>query len=354
MNTESKWLIDASQINIGGAVAILKMVLDELEAQKIEYIVIQDKRLEIGIVKEGHGYIPQFTILGRKSTYRKLLASYQIERIVSLISIPPPIRVDVPVHTYFHNVNLLKDANLSNSGIKYKLLQRLKNRYLRSNLKNTDYYTFQSKLIQELFRKDFDFPEDKCHLYPFYDESEILNVKNKGITKVDSSFIYVSSDYPHKNHLRLLESWELLLHQGYTPLLTLTIPEKNKEICTLIDELNAKGCKIQNLGVIDYAACLDHTARSQYCIFPSLSESLGLGLVEGQMLGCQVLVSDMEYAYQAVEPSGVFDPYKVQSIVEIVKRALQTELPKSELKMKNALSEWIESMNDNVTSRTFT
>lgn len=335
------WLLDASQINVGGAVSILKMVLAELESQSIDYLVIRDKRLPDGILDTQHSYTPSHSILKRKATYRKLIKDYQIERVVSLISIPPPMKLNVPVHTYFHNVNLLSNANLSNSGIVYRLLQQIKNRYIKGKLKNTDYYTFQSPLIKADFAKDFGFQESKCNVYPFYDETEIIKVKKKNFNKTDSSFIYVSSDYPHKNHKRLLDSWQVLLNKGYTPLLKLTVPFSNVELCNRIADLNAIGCNIINLGVIDYVECLEQTAKSQYCIFPSLSESLGLGLVEGQLLESKVIVSNLEYAYQAINPSLTFDPYQVDAIADSVVKALSETTPETHLIMKNKLTEWI-------------
>jgi len=336
------WLIDASTINVGGAVGVLTLVVSELEAQGIDYLVIKDKRLDDGILDDAKCYTQNNPILGRRTTYRKLLSEYPIDRVVSLMNFPPPYKLSIPVHTFFHNVNLLRDANLSNSGIGYRLSLLMKNQYIRLSMKYTDYYTFQSSLIVSKFTQDFGYPIEQCNVYPFYNEAVINLVKSKNYDKVKNTFIYVSTDYPHKNHLRLLDCWKSLLDLGHTPSLTLTVPITNIQICNRINELNALGCQITNLGVVDYAICLEYTAKSEFCIFPSLSESLGLGLVEGQMLGCKVLVSDMDYAYQAIEPSDVFDPYKTESIVASVLKAMTQSTPDTQLRMKNRLGDWID------------
>ena len=337
------WLIDASQINVGGAIAILQMVMEELKRQQIPCVTILDKRLKQSLPNlDGKVIRPDYPILNRSKIYRSILKDHSVERVVSLISIPPPIRVDVPTHTYFHNVNLLKSANINTASRKYRLGQRLKNRYINSKLGNTDYYAFQSELIQANFLQDFNFDQSQCGIFPFYKEEEILNVKDEGITKVKDSFIYISVDYPHKNHKRLFQAWEVLMKKGHTPQLEVTIPIGNTELCNQINELNQQGCQIRNLGVADFQTCLRQTAKAEYCIFPSLSESLGLGLVESQILGCKILASNLPYVHQAIVPSGTFDPTGIDSIVSSVITSLDKETQCSKLIMKNSLVKWID------------
>lgn len=340
------WLIDASQINVGGAVAILEMVLAEVNNQQIPCVLIKDRRLTKAIPQLEAIIEPKSPILNRSKTYKSILQSHQIEKVVSLISIPPPFKLDIPTHTYFHNVNLLKSANIATAGIKYRIEQRLKNAYIKSKLENTDFYAFQSELIKADFLKEFSFPAEQCGIFPFYKEEEILEVKAKGLTKAKGTFIYISVDYPHKNHLRLFEAWKILQQKGYAPKLTVSIPDENQALNSIIQSLNAKGCIIENLGVVDYTTVLNHTAKAEYCIFPSMSESLGLGIVEGHLLGAKVLVSDLPYAHQAVSPSSTFDPTDVNAIVETVINAIEQELQPTQLKMTNSLKAWIQFINN--------
>ena len=336
------WLIDASQINVGGAVAILEMVLGELVQQQIPTILIKDKRLTKPIPSSITVIEPSNPILKRSKVYQSILKQYSIDRVVSLISIPPPFHIDVPVHTYFHNVNLLKSANIANASLSYQISQRLKNSYISAKLGNTDYYTFQSALIQADFLQDFDFPSQQCNIYPCYKEEEILAIQARNFDKVKDSFIYISVDYPHKNHKRLFDAWGILQSKGYTPRLTVSVPRANQELSDIISKLNAQGCQIENIGVVDYQTCLTHTAKAEYCIFPSMSESLGLGLVESHLLGNKVIGTDLPYTYQAVTPSVTFDPTDTESIVEAVIAALENDLPPTHLKMANALKAWIQ------------
>ncbi len=336
------WLIDAAQINVGGAISILEMVLTELENQEIEYLLIKDKRLTNKRFFTKHHVEPDYPILRRKRVYREVLKSNPITRIISLISIPPPFRSTIPTHTYFHNVNLLHSARISNASRAYKYVQRLKHTYITQKLKNTDYYAFQSKLIQSDFLSEFDFDEKQCSVFPFYQENTIKKIQKEEHPKDKNHFIYISADYPHKNHKRLLKAWEILGEEGHYPMLTITVPDENDQLIQVIEQLISKGIRINNIGVVDHETCLTYTAKASYCIFPSMSESLGLGLVESQMLGNKILVSDLPYAFQAVKPSAVFNPEDTTSIVDVVKQALSNTLESSELRMDNSLKDWIQ------------
>ena len=74
-----------------------------------------------------------------------------------------------------------------------------------------------------------------------------------------------------------------------------------------------------------------------------MSESLGLGLVEAQKLGCKIIASDLPYVKEVVKPSISFDPNNLIDIKEKVKYAIakSEQIPNSELVLENRLSELI-------------
>ncbi len=335
------WVLDAAQINIGGAVSILILLVEELNRQEIAYILIKDSRLKIDIKGPVTTVVPKRPILGRQNVYKAIMRKYNITRVISLINFPPPVDLGIPTVTYFHNMNILSSANIQNFGWKYKLMQHIKRRYLKRKLKNTHYFIFQSIKAQADFLGEYQFPELDCKIFPFYDQLRIEKVKNLNLEKKPESFIYISLDYPHKNHKLLLDVWESLLSKNLTPALTLSIPFENTELTSRIRSLNQKGCQINNLGVTEYEVCLKETSKSQYCIYPSKSESLGLGLVESQILGNKILASDLGYVHQAITPSAVFDPESLESIEECVLSALNTNLPDTHLKLTNRLEDFI-------------
>ena len=134
-----------------------------------------------------------------------------------------------------------------------------------------------------------------------------------------------------------------MAHQNIYPELFLTIPKDNKLLIQEIDILNKKGTKIFNLGVITFEESLKQTAQSEYCIFPSLKETFGLGLIEGALNNCKVLASDLEYTYDVLEPSLVFNPYDPENIAEKVKICVlkRQELNKAIPKIENQIEKLI-------------
>ncbi|MEM6769400.1 MAG: hypothetical protein AAF597_02350, partial [Bacteroidota bacterium] len=98
----------------------------------------------------------------------------------------------------------------------------------------------------------------------------------------------------------------------------------------------------RNIGVVPYQRVLEETSQSAFAIYPSLQESLGLGLVESASLDCKVLAADLPYTYEAIEPSATFNPFKVEEIYKAVYSAIQgTPLPPTRRVMKNCLPELI-------------
>ena len=99
-----------------------------------------------------------------------------------------------------------------------------------------------------------------------------------------------------------------------------------------IDGLNNQGKQIINLGIVPFEESLRQTAQSEYCIFPSLKETFGLGLIEGALINHKVLAADLDYTYEVLEPSLVFSPHdpkdmanKVQICIskqQIIKQAI--------------------------------
>ena len=81
--------------------------------------------------------------------------------------------------------------------------------------------------------------------------------------------------------------------------------------------------------------------QSEYVVFPSLLETIGLGVVEGVKAGCKALVPTDESFRHIVKPSGTFDPLSVDSIRGAMVKALtDAECAPSELVIENRLTEF--------------
>lgn len=338
-------LIDAAQIHIGGALVLLELLIKELLQKEIPFVIIIDKRCTSHTVNSATHKMISKSYLNRKAIYKNIVNKYNIDVILSFNSFAPPYKIhNVRKITYFHNLNLLSNSNFEKASLKYKFFQTLKRLYLKQKLKNTDYYVFQSNLILNQFLGEYSFDKKKCLILPFYDDELLNEVVDYNYDKECNTFCYISIPYSHKNHTILLDVWEKLLNDGLNPILKLTIPKEHISLLSRICEINHKGANILNLGIISPIDALKHTGKSQFCIFPSLSESLGLGLVEAQKLGCKIIASDLPYVHEVIRPNLTFDPNNSDDIKEKIVIALSKNknLLNSELIMKNHLSELVE------------
>ena len=53
-----------------------------------------------------------------------------------------------------------------------------------------------------------------------------------------------------------------------------------------------------------------------YLIFPSLSESYGLPLIEARFNDVKIIASDLDFVYDVCQPFLVFDPYDTDDMYE--------------------------------------
>lgn len=152
--------------------------------------------------------------------------------------------------------------------------------------------------------------------------------------------IYVSHPSTHKNHLSLLKAWELIHMKYPTASLLLTLQPKyyntKKKTERLYDsflkpildyhESMKKPNKIIFLGFINYDEVQYALSNSDLMVFPSLSESFGLGLVESMNAGCPIIAADLPYAHDVVADAALyFDPNDSHSIEQTVDKVLQSD-----------------------------
>jgi glycosyltransferase involved in cell wall biosynthesis len=159
-------------------------------------------------------------------------------------------------------------------------------------------------------------------ILPFIPSSiEITDALN---TKKDWDFVYISSGDPHKNHRNLIESWKILASENIFPTLALTVGKEYPELCKVIDIAKLKsGLKISNLGKIDHTAAIELYYKSRALIYPSVSESFGLPLIEASIIGTPIIAGELDFVRDVCIPSETFDPNSPNSIARSIKRFLQ-------------------------------
>jgi glycosyltransferase involved in cell wall biosynthesis len=98
--------------------------------------------------------------------------------------------------------------------------------------------------------------------------------------------VFISNPSPQKNYPKLLDAWAYLLEKKITPMLHVTIDDTAPQLISRVHELNALGARIKNHVYLDPR---DLYFNCPYLIFPSVTESFGLPLIEATDSGMKVL-----------------------------------------------------------------
>ncbi|MEM6769339.1 MAG: glycosyltransferase [Bacteroidota bacterium] len=344
--------LDALNISTGGGLVLLRYLERELIANGIAYkIMVRDVALS---QQPEAAIVGRPTIFGRYRLYRKYVRDDQPEsRVLCFGNFPPPYALRCKTITYFHRP-ALANMNTEQATLKQKLLYNLKKRYLRSLLANTDTFLFQSTTISGAFFRTYPKYRGESGIVPFFDLNVYQPLAERAQSMVKKPyFIYVSNDSPHKNHAVLLKAWELLYERGLTPELRITIPQDSR-FMPAIAEMQTRGVHIINLGLIPHKDVLEQTLTAKYAIFPSLAETLGLGILEALYCRCSILAADLPYTYEVIQPSSTFHPDSPDDIARCVEQALNTpQLPLAEQVMRNHIDSLLQALqNKNLDKQT--
>ncbi|OXB05326.1 hypothetical protein B0A81_15360 [Flavobacterium plurextorum] len=335
-------LIDGIYIHNGGGRILLEYLIQELEQANITVFYLIDSRIKEGLfqIKESNRMIYCESSLSERFLFYKKNKS-KFTKVFVLGNVPPPIKVNAIVFTYFHNsifFNVPKEFPFIEK-VKYKLKVFLIN-FLK---KNTNYWLLQSDTLKEQFIHKFR-QKEKTIVLPFYPPLRLKNEMEDKLKQLNT-YLYVSNAQENKNHLRLIEGFCKFYDKHHKGKLILTVSEKYSDIFGLIQEKITNNYPIENLGFIEREKLIEIYQKSEYVIFPSLAESFGLGIIEGIELGCNVIASDLPYTYAVCEPSIVFDPDDINSIFLALEVSLQTSVPKSKLKTYNQIDQLISMLN---------
>lgn len=238
----------------------------------------------------------------------------------------PPLRKSQNSMVYFHNLYLLMSAKkLFSFSFKLFIKYILQQWYIYSFIKNIDVVACQNKLIKELFINKYKFKD--VEILPFFRlcEKKIDSPKHK-----EYDFCYVSLAHPHKNHVLLVEAMKILSNEGIAIRLAVTVESDRKDLIDKINEINNIGVvKIDNLGVLPKSKVCKLYAQSKCLIFPSKEETFGLGLIEAVDMGLDVIAADLNYVYEVIIPSIVFNPDSAKMCANAIKEYMNTKQKKS-------------------------
>jgi len=146
--------------------------------------------------------------------------------------------------------------------------------------------------------------------------------------------LYVGSNKPHKNLVRLIEAWRKIRLQPYSLVIAgfwdLRYPEPQERAMSL----DLKG-SIQFVGEIAEADLPALYSGAELFVFPSLVEGFGLPILEAMACGVSTVTSNTSAMPEVAGDAAVFiNPFNVDSLAEAIYRVLNDKDHRATLKHK--------------------
>lgn len=332
-------LIDALYVNNSGGKILLDYLINKLENTDLEIVYLLDKRIKEkykNIKSTNKVYYLTPTILYRFFFYLQFRSKFN--KVLCFGNIPPLIKLNKStVYTYFHQMLFLQPPQ--NIGIFQNMVYKLKRLFILFHKHNTTYWVVQSNSMKDLL---VSFKIQPCiiKIMPFYHPIKLSNINKK-----KNTFLYVSSGESHKNHLNLLLAFKEFYLKSKVGELYLTISNQYKTLIDLITKLKLDGIPIINCYISDREELVNLYSISEFVIYPSFTESFGLGVVEAIETNCKVLSSNLSWSKSICIASDYFNPNSIESIACSLNKAITTILPESKLLIYNEIDNLIESLS---------
>jgi glycosyltransferase involved in cell wall biosynthesis len=334
-------IIYAPGINSGGGLILLKELLKVLDVDCIKAICVLDKKT-FGSVGN-HIPVDRGLIARIKSEYWLFKNSRNTDIVLCFGNLPPLFKLKAKVVVYLQNVFVLNPRALQERLLSKRIKLFFLHHFFRMKVKNIDELVVQTPSMKLEAEKIGSNPGVRVQPFMSKEFTHQSHLHNK------VSFIYFASGEPHKNHKNLIKAWILLASEGLYPKLAITIEcgDQYNDLKIWL-ELQAKkfDLDIENLGFISHQEIPRMYESYEALIYPSLSESLGLPLVEANLLNVPILASELDFVRDVVDPIETFDPYSPVSISRAVKRYMNVgEARISPCSAKEFLNSFIETEN---------
>ncbi|WP_394193704.1 glycosyltransferase family 4 protein [Pseudoalteromonas atlantica] len=147
--------------------------------------------------------------------------------------------------------------------------------------------------------------------------SEFEKILTSRLNRFDElNLLYVSRYYPHKNHLFLIELAKQIEKLDLNIKIKITV-DTNALPQKIMTEIIRSDILI-NIGEVEQKDLANEYLHSHICIFPSLTETFGNGLIEAAKFGLPTLAFDLPYVKDVLEHN-VKSIQSVDSCIESLK-----------------------------------
>jgi glycosyltransferase involved in cell wall biosynthesis len=313
-------LVDSIYTNHSGAKRLLEYFISYAyrTSQINDYFFLIDGRLEskfVSLIPSQNYLVLRPGERGRLGYYKNLPS--QISAVFCFNSVPPPVEVStIPVVILQHNSLFFENPGY---GIAQKTYYMVKKLYIKAKTRRNYFWIVQTERIRDIIIKSLPVYGEMIAILPFFELKFKKCASPISASQSSFSFLYVADGVPQKNHDYLFRVWEMLRDKyGLLPELHLTIPLNFDSHIQRIEKLRKGGLKIVNHGFLPSSAMENIYSSNKYLLFPSLTESLGLPLVEAANAGLKIIGADAAYIYQVVNPSAVFDLKRIDSLCDII------------------------------------
>jgi glycosyltransferase involved in cell wall biosynthesis len=333
-------LLDAIFINNSGGKILLDYLIEQLEEKNLQIVYLLDERIRekhVAIKNNKIIYLkPSF--LTRYNFYKKYKNSFS--SVLCFGNLPPFFSLNATVYTYFHNTLLLEVPHTFS--LKGKILLKLKSFILKYYRSNTNFWLVQTEVIKDkILKHKITKNSDNVLLMPFYPSFGKLHKETDINNHV---FAYISHGNPQKNHYNLLKAFKRFYDNEKKGILYLTVGSEFPELHIYIHKLIQEGYPIINHGLIDREKIKEIYSKVNYIIYPSLTESFGLSIIEAIENDCKVIGADLPYMHAVCEPSLVFNPNSIDSIYNSFKFACDTSLKPTKQLVFNEINKLIQCL----------
>ncbi|MDD7805845.1 MAG: glycosyltransferase [Endozoicomonas sp. (ex Botrylloides leachii)] len=322
-------VIYAHGVHSGGGLTLLKDVFAAAEGDATYHFIL-DTRC--------HQYATQYDLVnvdyfspgltGRlRSELTLKRSNHAFKRILSFNSLPFLISINIHTTVFFQNVNLISKPAHST------LVERLKRILFKRMATSVDQFVVQTRSVHDAVTRATRRP---CRIGTLLDPFLLEHLCHSSTTSLMVSqtkrFVYVADGSPHKNHMRLLQAWELL-HETFANLrieLLVTLPlNAGGRWEELTERFDVRRLSVVNIGVVSRDQIFEVYKTCDALVFPSLRESFGLPLLEATASNLDILASELDFVRDVVSPVEVFNPNSKISIARSIARYLALPWPES-------------------------
>lgn len=311
----------APNIHTGGGLILLKCLLEDWphESDSIIWIDVRARgRLRLPPNCIVNWVMP--TIFSRLQAELSLSRSCSLSDKVLLVhNLPPLLPLKARIIVFVQNRNLISDINYSSFTVKTRIRLFFERVWMRLFRHRVNTYFVQTPSMAGLLKDWGGQGHVDVRISPFAPSLPSISEK----LHKEWDFLYVSDGEAHKNHKALVQAWKILALRGFFPSLALTLTERDFELKLWIeDQKNSYGLRITNLGLLPHVELLEIYNKVGALIFPSISESFGLPLVEANSLKLPILAGELDFVRDVCNPVETFDPKSEISIARAVLRFL--------------------------------